>query len=250
MPRASASKKTALASEQDRPDVARKRLRWKAHQGGVDIRRLVFIDESEPLKAPLVQAQWRTAKTNMTPLRGWAARGKRLIGKAPFGHWNTMTFIAALRHDAITAPWVIDGPINGGIFRTYVEEVLAPTLRKGDILRRENDPPDRFLILLSPRQPRQPQGPRHPQCHQGRRRKIALPPRLFARPQPDRTGLRQAQTPAAQRRRAQQRGRLAQDRLPPRSVQPQGMRKLPQKLRLWFRLNPSRSRSRVSMWRT
>ena len=125
MPRASASKKTALASEQDRPDVARKRLRWKAHQGGVDIRRLVFIDET-----------W--AKTNMTPLRGWAARGKRLIGKAPFGHWNTMTFIAALRHDAITAPWVIDGPINGGIFRTYVEEVLAPTLRKGDIVILDN----------------------------------------------------------------------------------------------------------------
>ena len=74
----------------------------------------------------------------MTPLRGWAARGKRLIGKAPFGHWNTMTFIAALRYDAITAPWVIDGPINGSIFRTYVEEVLAPTLRKGDIVILDN----------------------------------------------------------------------------------------------------------------
>ena len=125
MPRASASKKTALASEQDRPDVARKRERWKAHQGGVDIQRLVFIDET-----------W--AKTNMTPLRGWAARGKRLIGKAPFGHWNTMTFIAALRHDAITAPWVIDGPINGSIFRTYVEEILVPTLRPGDIVILDN----------------------------------------------------------------------------------------------------------------
>ena len=125
MPRASASKKTALASEQDRPDVARKRLRWKKHQGGVDVQRLVFIDET-----------W--AKTNMTPLRGWAACGKRLIGKAPFGHWNTMTFIAALRHDAITAPWVIDGPINGSIFRTYVEEVLVPTLRPGDIVILDN----------------------------------------------------------------------------------------------------------------
>lgn len=121
MPRASASKKTALASEQDRPDIARKRKRWKAHQGRVDIQHLVFIDET-----------W--AKTNMAPLRGWAARGKRLIGHAPFGHWNTMTFIAALRHDAITAPWVIDGPINGEIFRTYVEQILAPSLRKGDVL--------------------------------------------------------------------------------------------------------------------
>ena len=125
MPRASASKKTALASEQDRPDVARKRLRWKAHQGGVDLQRLVFIDET-----------W--AKTNMAPLRGWAARGKRLIGKAPFGHWNTMTFIAALRHDAITAPWVIDGPINGEAFRTYIEQVLVPTLRKDDIVILDN----------------------------------------------------------------------------------------------------------------
>jgi transposase len=118
-------KKTALASEQDRPDMARKRLRWKAHQGGVDLQRLVFIDET-----------W--AKTNMAPLRGWAARGQRLIGKAPFGHCNTMTFIAALRHDAITAPWVIDGPINGSIFCTYVEEVLVPTLRHGDIVILDN----------------------------------------------------------------------------------------------------------------
>lgn len=87
MPRASASKKTALASEQARPDVARKRARWKARQGSIDLTRLVFLDESEPLKAPLVRAQWRTAKTNMAPLRGWAAKGKRLIGHAPFGHW-------------------------------------------------------------------------------------------------------------------------------------------------------------------
>ncbi len=74
----------------------------------------------------------------MTPLRGWAARGKRLIGKAPFGHWNTMTFIAALRHDAITAPWVIDGPINGEIFRTYIEQVLVPTLHQNDIVILDN----------------------------------------------------------------------------------------------------------------
>ena len=74
----------------------------------------------------------------MTPLRGWALRGERLKGYAPFGHWNTMTFIAALRQDAITAPWVIDGPINGEIFRTYVEQVLAPTLRKDDIVILDN----------------------------------------------------------------------------------------------------------------
>jgi transposase len=125
MPRGSASKKTALASEQERPDIARKRARWKARQGGIDPCRLVFIDET-----------W--AKTNMAPLRGWGPRGKRLIGRAPFGHWNTMTFVAALRHDGIVAPWVIDGPINGASFRTYVEQVLVPELREGDIVVMDN----------------------------------------------------------------------------------------------------------------
>ncbi|MEI6097802.1 MAG: transposase [Alphaproteobacteria bacterium] len=65
----------------------------------------------------------------MAPWRGWAAKGKRLIGKAPFGHWNNTTFIGALRHDGITAPWVIDGPINGSILPTHVAQVLTPTLR-------------------------------------------------------------------------------------------------------------------------
>ena len=125
MPRGSASKKTALASEQDRPDIARKRARWKARQGSIDLRRLVFLDET-----------W--AKTNMAPLRGWGPRGKRLIGRAPFGHWNTMTFVAALRHDGIVAPWVIDGPINGASFRTYVEQVLVPELRPDDIVIMDN----------------------------------------------------------------------------------------------------------------
>lgn len=70
----------------------------------------------------------------MAPLRGWAARGQRLIGRAPFGHWNTMTFVGALRHDGIIAPWVIDGPINGESFRTRVAQVLAPELRQDDIV--------------------------------------------------------------------------------------------------------------------
>ena len=85
----------------------------------------MFIDET-----------W--AKTNMAPLRGWAAKGQRLIGHAPFGHWNTMTFVAALRHDGIVAPFVLDGPINGESFRAYVEQVLVPDLRKGDIVIMDN----------------------------------------------------------------------------------------------------------------
>lgn len=74
----------------------------------------------------------------MAPLRGWAPKGKRLPGAAPFGHWNTSTFIAALRHDRIDAPWVFDGPVNGDIFRTYVERVLVPTLRPGDVVAMDN----------------------------------------------------------------------------------------------------------------
>jgi hypothetical protein len=57
----------------------------------------------------------------MAPLRGWGPRGKRLEAQAPHGHWRTLTFIAALRHDRVSTPWVIDGPINGTIFRRYVE---------------------------------------------------------------------------------------------------------------------------------
>ena len=75
-----------MAAEQTRPDVARKRARWKAYQDRIDRRRLVFIDET-----------W--VKTNMAPLRGWGPRGQRLRAMVPYGHWKTMTFLAALRHD-------------------------------------------------------------------------------------------------------------------------------------------------------
>jgi transposase len=74
----------------------------------------------------------------MAPLRGWGPRGQRLEASAPYGHWKTMTFIAALRHDRISAPWVIDGPINGELFTLYVEKVLAPTLAKGEVVILDN----------------------------------------------------------------------------------------------------------------
>jgi transposase len=86
---------------------------------------LVFIDET-----------W--TKTNMAPLRGWAPRGQRFKGKVPFGHWNTMTFLAALRVDRIDAPWLIHGPINGERFRLYVEQVLVPVLKPGDVVIMDN----------------------------------------------------------------------------------------------------------------
>lgn len=113
------------ASEQDRPDVARRRLRWRKYQGRFDPARLVFIDET-----------W--TKTNMAPLRGWAPRGARLLAKVPHGHWRTMTFLAALRHDRIDAPCVVDGPINGETFLGYVRQFLVPTLEPDDIVVMDN----------------------------------------------------------------------------------------------------------------
>ena len=125
MPRSSASKKSVAAGERDRPDVARRRTQWTKYQDRIEPERLVFIDET-----------W--TKTNMTALRGWAPRGQRFVAKAPHGRWTTTTFVAALRFDRIDAPWLIDGPIDGESFRTYVERVLVPTLRPGDIVVMDN----------------------------------------------------------------------------------------------------------------
>ena len=74
----------------------------------------------------------------MAPLRGWAPCGERLIAKVPHRRWTTTTFLAALRHDRIDAPWLLEGPIDGESFRTYVEKVLLPTLRQGDIVILDN----------------------------------------------------------------------------------------------------------------
>ena len=97
-------KKTLHAAEQDREDVKAARAEWRERQPSIDPRQLVFIDETG-------------TTTNMTRLRGRAPKGERLIGKTPHGHWKLSTFIAAsaLRHDRITAPMVIDGPMNGEI---------------------------------------------------------------------------------------------------------------------------------------
>lgn len=74
----------------------------------------------------------------MARLYGRAPRGRRLIGRVPHGHWQTSTFVAALRHDAITAPCVIDGPMNGELFRNWIEQFLLPTLTPGDIVIMDN----------------------------------------------------------------------------------------------------------------
>jgi transposase len=100
-------------------------VQWKQRQASVDPKRLVFIDET-----------W--AKTNMTPIRGRCAAGTRLVAKVPHGHRKTLTFIAALRCDAICAPCLLDRPVNGISFRAYVEQFLVPALKPGDVVVMDN----------------------------------------------------------------------------------------------------------------
>jgi transposase len=126
-PQSDAQKKTLIAVERLRADVAEARRLWTEAKPRLDPRRLIFLDET-----------W--TKTNMTRLRGRAPRGQRLLGYAPWGHWKTITFLAGLRHDRIVAPLVLDGPINGAAFRAYIQQFLAPTLSPGDIVIADNLP--------------------------------------------------------------------------------------------------------------
>src|SRR5579883_786152 len=123
--RAHAQKKSLRAAEQDRSDIFEAREEWRASQPGLNPERLVFIDET-----------W--AKTNMVRLIGRPPRGQRLIATVPHGHWMTTTFVAALRHDAITAPCVFNAAMDGASFLTYVEHFLAPALRQGDVVVMDN----------------------------------------------------------------------------------------------------------------
>jgi transposase len=118
-------KKTSHASEQDRPDVAAERVAWKASQPEIDIQRLVFIDETG-------------ASTKMARLYGRSPYGQRCVAALPHGHWKTTTFVGALRATGMTAPMVLDGPMDGLAFEAYVTQVLVPTLRPGDIVVMDN----------------------------------------------------------------------------------------------------------------
>ena len=107
--------------------MAAQRLEWKAKQPDLPIDKLVFIDETG-------------ASTNMVRRVGRSLRGTRLVCKVPHGHWKTTTFIAGLRHNQITAPMVMDGPMDGDAFIDYLEQVLVPTLSPGDIVVMDNLP--------------------------------------------------------------------------------------------------------------
>ena len=125
---ASAIKKTLLASEILRPDIAERRRVWietRQPEMANMLERLVFIDET-------------SLKTNLVKTTGWAPVGKRLIDHAPFGHWHTQTFIAGLAHDGLIAPWVLDGAMNRDSFDTYIAHELTPALRPGQIVVADN----------------------------------------------------------------------------------------------------------------
>jgi hypothetical protein len=117
-------KKALMASECARADIREDRDVWRNHRQPrmrLEPYRLVFVDET-------------SVNTKMVRLRGRSRRGQRLRADAPFGHWGTQTFIAGLRSDGLTAPWVIEKAINRSAFDTWIETQLAPTLSKGDVV--------------------------------------------------------------------------------------------------------------------
>src|SRR3954468_7974832 len=122
---ASPSKKSLQAAEQQRADVALARRRWMREQGMFDPARLVFIDET-------------AVSTNLVRLNGRALRGERVIGSVPLGAWQTITFVAALRHNEMTAPMVVEGAMTGEMFLAYVVQCLVPTLKRNDIVVMDN----------------------------------------------------------------------------------------------------------------
>ena len=197
------------AAEQDRPDVAGKRRLWRAWQRFMDPSRFVFLDET-------------AAATTMARRYGRAPFGARLVAAVPHGHWRTTTFIAGLRQTGIIAPLVLDGPMTGTAFCAYVEQFLAPALAPGDVVVLDN--------LAAHKVTRRPPSNRSGRCHD------PLPAAVFARPQPDRAVLRQAQGAAASGGRADQGRALANDRPPSRNLPARRVRQLSPPLWLWFHL--------------
>ncbi|MFI5094206.1 MAG: IS630 family transposase [Candidatus Acidiferrales bacterium] len=118
-------KKTLVAAEQNRPDVAEKRAHWHAQLAVETLDRLVFVDESG-------------ANTKMTRRRGRALGGRRLVAHIPLGNYHTSTLISGIRVDGPCAPWLFEGPMNGEMFLAWVQQGLAPTLRPGDLVILDN----------------------------------------------------------------------------------------------------------------
>jgi hypothetical protein len=118
-------KKTLRAAEQERPDVAQERRRFRVWQRFMDSSCILFLDETG-------------TATNMTRRYGRAPSGQWVVDAVPHGQWLTITFLAGLRENGIVAPLVVDGPVRGEIFRAYVEQMLAPALSRGDVVVLDN----------------------------------------------------------------------------------------------------------------
>jgi transposase len=132
----SSQKKSIHAAEQDRPDVKAQREAWREKTAGLDLHRLVFLDESG-------------AKTNMTRLYGRSFGGRRLVDAAPHGHWCTTTMLYAMRLDGSTAAMVIEEPTDAEVFEAYVGQVLTRSLRPGDIVVMDNLPPHKKPSVIT-----------------------------------------------------------------------------------------------------
>jgi hypothetical protein len=178
-------KKDSTATERARSDVTKQRNVW-IHKRLPIMRaiphRLVFIDET-------------STSTKLTRLRGRSLKDERLPGAVPFGHWQSQTFIAALRSSGLTAPWLIDGAIDRDTFDLYVETQLAPTLEQGEVVILDNLKGSSI-------------------GHSGGStartwRLVSVPATLLARLEPDRDGLRKTQSPLACRRCQDLRGSVA-----------------------------------------
>jgi transposase len=128
-------KKDLHAHERDRPEVKRKRRAFRKQVAGIDPKRLVFVDESG-------------ANTAMTRTYGRAPAGERVHGSAP-GQWDTVTLICGLRLSGVTAPVVVPGATDTAVFQSYVEQVLVPQLRAGDVVIWDNLKPHKAKAVVS-----------------------------------------------------------------------------------------------------
>jgi len=115
------------ASEQERPDVKRKRQDWEECLPGLDLDRLVFLDECG-------------INTLMARLHGRCPQGKRLVDSSPAARWQTTTLLSAVRLEGVIAPLMMPGSINGESFAGYIEQFLVGELRSGDIVIMDNLP--------------------------------------------------------------------------------------------------------------
>jgi transposase len=128
VPRVHVQKKVVRAAEQNRPDVRAARDRWADEVlPNIDPIRVSFVDEMG-------------ANTKLDRTHGYAPKGTPVVGRVPHGHYKNLTFTAALRSDGLVAAQVLDGPMTGDRFVAYVEHVLVPTLRVGDVVVMDNLP--------------------------------------------------------------------------------------------------------------